>query len=248
MLLPAITDYVNALENPLGIFRTLGEPRVVRDVWGRVELQAGNSAAIFRYDDGEGRPRFLKCYIRPNPHLRTIYEYVERRSPAILPRVRLLPDEMFVHAPGGDAGWVDIVEGEWTPGETLAAALARAVRATDGARLEELARAFDLLWAGIRATEWAHGDLKPENIIVRPAADAGARLTLIDCDAMWIPALAGRRAAESGTPPWRDPSRTAARFGKIIDNHPARLIASSLHALASRPALWPVYTGLEDLA
>ncbi len=290
MLLPAITDYIGALENPTGVFRTLGEVSVERDIYGAVHLRAGNSAAVFRYTDEAGKARFLKCHIRPNPHLRAVYDYIERRRPALLPEVRLLPGELWVHTLGGGSGWADVVEGEWISGETLAAAVARAVKARDGVRLGELAAAFDALRASLAAAEWAHGDLKPENIIVR---SGGVRvddedgcsgyesvtggqplLALIDCDAMWIPALAGKRAAELGTPPYRDPARVAAqgvasgamqglspeaaqvaegvaeqgaaRFDKTIDDYPARLIGEALHRLASRPELWSGYTSFEE--
>lgn len=243
MLRPNISDYLNALENPAGIFRTLGEPRIERDVWGVPDFRAGNSAAIFKHDDGEGRRRLLKCYIRPNRHLRAIYDYIERHHPPILPSVRLLQDEMFVHTADGGAVWVDIVEGEWTEGTTLEKAVAGAVKAADGTYLTLLADAFDALRGEISTAEWAHGDLKPENIVVRPDGS----LVLIDCDAMWIPELAGQSAAELGTPPYRDPARTPVDFDKTIDDHPARLIASCLRALASRPSLWPDYTTFEEL-
>ncbi len=243
MLRPTITDYIAALENPEGVFRTLGKLSVRRDIYGAVEFLAGNSAAIFRHTAADGGQRFLKCYIRPNRHLHTIYDYVERRRPALLPEVRLLREEVFVHRPDSAAGWVDVVEGEWTEGQTLAAALARAAARNDGERLVQLARAFDALTRQLAAAEWAHGDLKPENIVVKP----GGALALIDCDAMWIPALTGERAAELGTPPYSDPGRTAADFDKTVDDHPARLIARGIRALADRPELRAGYTTFEEL-
>lgn len=241
MLPPTITDYIGTLENPGGVFRTLGEVCVERDIYGGVRLRAGNSAAVFRYVAPGGERRLLKCYIRPNRHLRAIYEYVERRRPALLPHVRLLREEMFVHTSGGER-WVDVVEGEWVEGNTLAAVVARATRTGDRKRLGELAGAFDVLWSRLAEAEWAHGDLKPENIIVTP----GGTLTPIDCDAMWIPSLKGEMAAELGTPPYRHPSRTASDFDKSIDDHPARLISTALCTLASHPELWPEYTTFED--
>jgi serine/threonine protein kinase len=261
MLRHAITDYIDAFENPDGIFRTLGDVAVERDVYGAPLFRAGNSAAIFTYRDG-GRQRFLKCYIRPNPHLRTVYDYIERRRPTLLPRVRLLREEIFVHTHGGDAGWVDVVDGEWTEGETLAAAVARAAKRGDVVRLGALADAFDELCASLSAAEWAHGDLKPENIVVRSgnvAERSGSALpsvqplinlptlTLIDCDAMWIPALAGERAAELGTPGYRHPSRTAAHFDKTIDDYPAQLLSVSLRAIATAPELYAKYNSPEVL-
>ncbi len=243
MLRPAINDYIGTLENPVGVFRSLGEPCVERDVWGAPRFRAGNSAAVFTCVGDDGRRRILKCYIRANPYLRAIYGYVERRRPALLPALRLLPDEMFVHTLGGEAGWVDVVEGEWTEGETLSAAVSNAVRTGNGVRLEGLADAFDRLWAELSAVEWAHGDLKPDNIVVRP----DGRLTLIDCDAMWIPELAGLQAVEMGTPPWCDTDAGAAIFNKTIDERPARLIGEALRIVAKNRELWPKYTALEQI-
>jgi serine/threonine protein kinase len=243
MLHPTITDYIATLENPSGVFRTLGEISVERDIYGAVALRAGNSAAVFRYAAPGAGWRFLKCYVRRNRHLGAVYDYIERRRPALLPDVRLLAGEMFVHTSGGCAEWIDVVEGEWTEGETLAAAVARAVRTRDGGGLTRLSDAFDAMWSSLSAAEWAHGDLKPENIIVKP--DGG--LALIDCDAVWIPALAGVKAAELGTPPYRDPARTAKDFNKTIDDLPARLISTTLRMLARRPELWSGYTSFEEL-
>jgi hypothetical protein len=245
MLRLSITDYIATLENPTGVFRTLAGVEVERDIYGEPAIRAGNSAAVFTYlaDDavgktGNSRRRFLKCYIRPNPHLRTIYEYVERTAPPLLPAVRLLRDELYVHTLSGAAGWVDLVEGEWTEGVTLDAEVARAAREGDTVRLGRLAAAFDGLCRELLASEWAHGDLKPENIIVRNGGDA---LTLIDCDAMWIPALAGMRASELGTIAYRHPARTAAHFDKRMDDYAALLISVSLHALALASELHAKY-------
>ena len=240
---PSISDYIGSLENPEGVFRTLTGVAVERDIYGEVGFRAGNSAAIFTYtDEGRGR-RFLKCHIRPNLHLRTIYEYVRRHRPEIVPQMRLLRDELFVHSPTGDAGWMDVVEGEWTEGKTLDVEVAYAAKAGNKTRLCELARAFDSLCEKLLAEEWAHGDLKPENIVV----GSDGRMVLIDCDAMWIPELAGQKAAELGTPAYRHPERTASHFSKCIDDYPAMLISASLHALALAPELYARYNTSDNL-
>jgi serine/threonine protein kinase len=235
---PTITDYVNSIESHSGVFRTLGEIALSRDVYGAPEIRAGNSAAIFTYETREGEQRFLKCYIRPNPHLGAIYGYIEKHRPPLLPEVRLLPRELFVHTIGSGAGWVDIVEGAWTPGQTLARAATGAAAARNASRLGALADSFDGLWCDLLNCEWAHGDLKPENIIVGPGGLAG-RMSLIDCDAMWIPELAGATAVELGTPPWRHPERGPGDFNKLIDDHPAAMISAILRLLAVSPSIWP---------
>ncbi len=219
MTRPSITDYIRTLENPVGVFRTLGEIVPERDVYGEVELVAGNSAAIFRYRAGRGM-RFLKCYIRPNPYLREIYDYIENFRPALLPEVKLLRNEMYVHTLAGGAGWVDVAEGEWIEGATLDVALAQ------GPWAENLASSFEKLCRELRLQEWAHGDLKPENIIVCP----DGRMRLVDCDAMWIPTLKGQRAVELGTPGFRHPDRTLEDFDKTIDDYPIGVISELLAA------------------
>jgi hypothetical protein len=242
MMLPRVTDYVHAVENPHGVFRTLGEVAVTQNVYGEVELHAGNNSVIFTYLSGRAK-RFLKCYTRHNPHLHTIYSYIERVRPRLLPRVRLLPAELYVTTLAGKAGWVDVVEGEWLAGETLDRAIANAAKNGDSQRLGELARRFDELCRALLAGEWAHGDLKPENIVVAP----DETMTPIDCDAMWIPELAGQRACELGTPAYRHPARDESWFSKQIDDYSMMLISVSLHALALDPTLWTRYNTTDNI-
>ncbi len=240
---PAITNYIQAIDGNGDTFRTLGPPELRRDEYGVPEMIAGNSAVVFPYTDPQGRSRFLKCYIRPNPLLKTIYDYVERKRPRLLPEARMLTDELFVDTPYGLSRWVDVVEGEWTEGETLAKAISQAAGKRNRERLGQLADAFDRLMCELDECEWAHGDLKPENIIVA----VGGELRLIDCDAMWIPELRGTRPAELGTPPWRDPAREAGLFDKTIDRYPANLITATLRLLELYPTLWPGYSRFEEL-
>ncbi len=239
---PTISDYIDAIDGGGAAFKTLDPPVLRRDEYGVPEMVAGNSAVVFPYNGRDGARRFLKCYIRPNTHLRTIYDYVERRRPALLPEARLLPGELFVGTPDGGSRWVDVVEGGWTEGETLAKAISAAAVKGDRARLGLLAGSFDRLRGELDGCEWAHGDLKPENIVV----GEGGKLTLIDCDAMWIPALRDARPAELGTPPWSDPARGAGLFDKSIDDYPARLLSEALHGLALDPDGWKGYSRFEE--
>ncbi len=247
MFRPSITDYIRTLENPTGVFRTLGAVEAERDIYGDIALRAGNSAAVFIYLRG-GQKRMLKCYTRPNPRLREIYAYIEQNRPALLPEIRLLTDELYVHALSGEAGWTDVVEGQWTDGETLNAVIGRNAGGSNGSGssgglFHVLALSFDNLCRALLAQEWAHGDLKPENIIVRP----DGTLALVDCDAMWIPEFGGQQAAELGTPGYRHPGRDASHFDKRIDDYPALLISASLHALALEPGLYAKYNTADNL-
>ena len=96
---------------------------------------------------------------------------------------------------------------------------------------------------GVTADDWAHGDLKPENIV----ADNRGRLHLIDFDAMFLPAFAGRHSPELGTAAFQHPARTVRDFDASLDDYPAALISTALHALALDPTLYARYSEADGL-
>lgn len=110
-------------------------------------------------------------------------------------------------------------------------------------RLAGLSAAFDTLAAAMVSDRTAHGDLKPENLIVDPA---GA-LHPIDFDAAFLPAFAGEQSPELGTAAYQHPARTAADFDASLDDYPAALISTALHALRVDPALHDRYGTADGL-
>ena len=92
--------------------------------------------------------------------------------------------------------------------------------------LSLLAYQFSRLSMWLLAQPFAHGDLKPDNIIVRE----DGTLTLVDYDGMYVPAMKGQKARESGTPDFRHPSRTEDSFDKHIDDFSIAAIMLSLKA------------------
>ena len=174
-----LRQYLTTLADTHGLTRTLGEIEVCRDGKGRICYSAGNSAVVFRIRC-EGRVRSLRCYMHHPRHLAEIYGE------------KLLPQELFIYTSPAGGVWVDVVLSDWIEGVTLHEAVAAAAEAGDTARLRRFAAAFDHMTAALTADDWAHGDLKPENIV----ADNRGRLHLIDFDAMFLPAFAGRHSPE----------------------------------------------------
>ena len=128
---------------------------------------------------------------------------------------------------------MDVLAEEWIEGSTLDETVRKACREGDRERLKTLSARFDRMAAAMLADDRAHGDLKPENIIVSP----DGTLHPIDWDAAFLPAFRGMRSLETGTPAYRHPARTAALFNERLDDFPAALISASLAALALDPAL-----------
>lgn len=215
-----LRQYLTTLEEPSGLCRTLEPFELCRDPQGRLLYAVGNSAAVFRIRR-EGRLQALRCYMRPAEHLEEIYGS------------RLLRRELFLYTSPDKGVWCDVVVDDWVEGRTLREEIDLALQAADRERLGALANRFDRLAVRLVADDWSHGDLKPENIVVRPSGE----LQLIDFDAMFLPAFAGRRSTELGTTAYQHPARDAGDFDASLDDYPAALISTALHALTLDPSL-----------
>lgn len=230
-MLPCLSQYIASLTNSDGLCRTLPDLEVCRDENGRPIFHTGNSAVVFKVRTGDRYLR-LKCYTRP----------VSADLEAIYGR-RFLRGELFVFQGPASGVWTDVVADEWIEGRTLDETVRSAAEAGDQEALKALSARFDALAAEMLADDRAHGDLKPENIIV----DREGRLLLIDFDAAFLPAFAGSRSPELGTEAYRHPQRTSETFDARLDDYPAVLISSALAALALDPALLASFPDADGL-
>ena len=110
----------------------------------------GNAAVSLpvRY---QGRRYMLKCYTRPSDRLPAIYGEAFHSK------------ELCVVDFAGRYHWVDCLLAEYVEGRSLDEVLCEA---TTEEEFSSLAREFDRMAGEILRSERAHGDLKPENIIV----------------------------------------------------------------------------------
>ncbi len=222
--LHSIRQYIEALEDPDGLTRTLGEISLCRTSAGEPVRAVGNSAVVFKIRCGRAY-RMLKCYTRPMVHLDAIYGS------------RLLPKELYIWQADGSGEWCDVVTDDWIEGETLHDVVIRAAQERDKESIRQLAERFDHLALDLLQQTWAHGDLKPENILIDPEGE----LHLIDFDAMFLPSFAGEKSPELGTTAYQHPARTEDLFDSSLDDYPIALISTALHALVLQPDLLERY-------
>lgn len=215
-----LRQYLHTLDDPEGLTRTLRDLTPRRHADGRLHYVAGNSAVTFRVTVG-GREKALRGYFNPPPHLRALYGE------------RLLERELYLFTSPQSGEWVDVVVSDWIEGVTLDSAIRKAAREGDTATLSDLSLRFDRLALQLLREEWAHGDLKPENILLT----AEGELRLIDFDACFLPRFAGERSREIGTAAFQHPTRDTSVFDRFIDDYPAALISTALHALCLDPSL-----------
>ena len=219
-----LKQYLLSLAHPDGLFRTLTSIEVCRNEAGEMIYASGNSAVVFkcRY---QNQIRKLRCYFQAHRPLDELYGE------------KYLPKELYVFTTPESGQWVDVVLEHWYEGENLSEAVERAALEGDTTQLERLSEAFDLFAADLIASPIAHGDLKPENIVV--SHDKGRiALHAIDWDGMYRPDLKRHTTCELGTSAYQHPQRTPQTYNASLDDFPAALIATALHSLTLRPELY----------
>lgn len=215
-----IANIVDAVYSPYAEWRTLGG--IVPEMQnGNRYYVAGNAAVSFRVV-WRGQRMMLKCYTRPNRRLGAIYGEGFR------------PREIVVVDVVGRSRRIDCLIMPYIEGRTLDEAI---VQAATESEYRALAEGFDRLAREILADERAHGDLKPENVIV--CEDGTMRA--VDWDAAFLPRFAGEQAVETGTAAYQHPARTVEMYDKHIDDYSIAMISTLLHAAAIDPATMAHY-------
>lgn len=221
----ALTDILDALSFGEKCFATLRNIEPIFDPRSRVLFSAGRSGALLKVAI-KGEPFALKCYTLPLPFGAERAHYLGTLPPSdIIIRPTLLAEELYANGRAVDVAFYPWVEGtsfNWALHKALHDKSPRAISSLLG----EFLRLMDLVEGG----EWRHGDLKTENIIVRPSG----RLTLVDCDALYAPTLPF--GGECGTPNWIHPARQDA-FNSHIDDYAVALIVVSLAVLLLAPEM-----------
>ena len=232
---PLIHQYIDAMNNPYGLFRTLDSLTVERDDTGELFYRAGNYSVIFKVHDTDGKNYALKCYTRIPPRLQSVYDHLGTGDSAgYWTRGRYLPDEIYIHTSEEEGCYYPVVLMEWVDGELLGRHAGRLCRTKNRTELYQLAVAFDRMARHLLTLDVAHGDLKQDNIVVTHEG----KLQLIDYDGAYLPCFAGYGSSVLGSPAYQHPKRDRNFFNKHIDDYSMALIALSLHALADEPDLF----------
>ena len=130
---------------------------------------------------------------------------------------------------------------DWIEGETMETYIAE--NYTDSYEMSMLCCRFCKMAAWLRSQSFAHGDIKPDNIIVRP----NGTLTLVDYDGMFVPAMKGQKSPTIGTKDFSHPLRTIDDFDETIDDFALASIALSLKAISLDSSLLQSYGASDRL-
>lgn len=115
---------------------------------------------------------------------------------------------------------------DWVEGKTLDKYLRENLG--NNSALNMLVYHFRQLSQWLITQPFAHGDLKPDNILVREDGS----LVLVDYDGMYVPAMSGEMARELGSTDFRNPHREVDEFDENIDLFSLISIFISLSVIA----------------
>lgn len=221
-----LTDIIDTLSYGEKCFATLRNIEPIFDPRGRALFSAGRSGAVFKVAI-KGEPFALKCYTHSLPFGAEKADYLGTLPPSdTIIRPSFLAEELHVNSRA-----IDVVLYPWVEGSSLDWAIRKALHDGDTLTIGCLLGEFLRLVGEVEGGEWRHGDLKTENIIIRP----NGSMTLVDCDALYAPTL--HFGGECGTPNWIHPSRQDA-FNSHIDDYAVALIVVSLAALTVAPTIY----------
>ena len=245
MQYPLISEYVAAIREAKDNLAELTNLVPVPDDHGEPYRSSGAFAVVFKMkDEKTGKLYALKCFTEEQEGraeaYRQIAEELEYVDSSYITPVRYLDKELFVDSNCEDDEFPVLLM-DWVEGETMEAYIA--ARHADTHAMSMLCYRFCKLAAWLRSQPFAHGDIKPDNIMVRP----DGTLTLVDYDGMFVPAMKGSKSPTIGTKDFSHPLRSVDDFDENIDDFALASIALSLKAISLSPTLYDEYGASDRL-
>lgn len=245
MQYPLISEYLAAIRDAHDNIDKLSHLVPVLDNYGEPYRSSGAFAVVFKMKDEQtGKYYALKCFTEEQEGraeaYRQIAEELEFVNSPYITYVKYLEKELFVDSNCDDEEFPVLLM-DWIEGETMETYIA--ANYTDTHAMAMLCYRFCKMAAWLRSQSFAHGDIKPDNIMVRP----DGTLTLVDYDGMFVPAMKGQKSPTIGTKDFSHPLRTIDDFDETIDDFALASIALSLKAISLDPSLLDQYGASDRL-
>ena len=245
MQYPLISEYVRAIQDASNNLDKLAHLVPVLDDHGEPYRSSGAFAVVFKMKDEQtGKCYALKCFTEEQEGraeaYRQIADELEFVDSSYITFVKYLDKEIFVDS-SCEEDEFPVLLMDWIDGETMETYIAENYQ--NGYAMAMLCYRFCKMAAWLRSQPFAHGDIKPDNIMVRPDGN----LTLVDYDGMFVPAMKGQKSPTIGTKDFSHPLRTVDDFDETIDDFALASIALSLKAISLKPSLLDEYGAADRL-
>ena len=245
MQYPLISEYVKAIQDAGDNLEELAHLTPVLDDHGEPYRSSGAFAVVFKMQDKRtGKYYALKCFTEEQQGRAEAYRQIADEldlldSPCIT-SVKYMENELFVDSQCEEDEF-SVLLMDWVDGETMEAYIAANYR--NQSAMLMLSYRFGKMAAWLRTQSFSHGDVKPDNIIIRPDGS----LTLVDYDGMFVPSMKGSKSPTIGTKDFSHPLRTVDDFDETIDDFSLASIALSLKAISMKSTLLDIYGASDRL-
>ena len=245
MQYPLISEYVKAIQDAGDNLEQLAHLTPVLDDHGEPYRSSGAFAVVFKMQDkSSGKYYALKCFTEEQQGraeaYRQIVDELDLLDSPYITSVKYMEKELFVDSQCEEDEFPVLLM-DWVDGETMEAYIAANYR--NQSAMSMLCYRFGKMAAWLRSQSFAHGDIKPDNIIVRPDGS----LALVDYDGMFVPAMKGCKSPTVGTKDFCHPLRTVDDFDETIDDFSLASIALSLKAISMNSTLLVTYGASDRL-
>lgn len=243
---PLITEYLQAIASSEDNLDQLSHLRPVLDDHGEPYRSSGAFAVVFKMQDpASGKCYALKCFTEEQSGRAEAYRLIAEELSAVdspyITAVQYYDKELFVDSSCADESEFPVLLMDWVEGITMEQYIRE--HHQDSTKMQWLCYRFCRMAAWLRSQALAHGDIKPDNVIVRPDGS----LTLVDYDGMFVPAMKGQQSPTLGTRDFSHPERTVEDFDETIDDFALATTALSLKAIALNPDFYEDCGGTDRL-
>ena len=245
MQYPLISEYVKAIQDAGDNLDKLSYLTPVLDDHGEPYRSSGAFAVVFKMQDkSSGKYYALKCFTEEQQGraeaYRQIADELDLLDSPYITSVKYMEKELFVDSQCEEDEFPVLLM-DWVDGETMEAYIAANYR--NQSAMLMLSYRFGKMAAWLRTQSFSHGDIKPDNIIVRPDGS----LTLVDYDGMFVSSMKGCKSPTVGTRDFSHPLRTVDDFDETIDDFSLASIALSLKAISMKSTLLDIYGASDRL-
>ena len=245
MQYPLISEYVKAIQDAGDNLEQLAHLTPVLDDHGEPYRSSGAFAVVFKMQDKRtGKYYALKCFTEEQQGraeaYRQIADELDMVDSPYITSVKYIEKELFVDCQCKEDEFPVLLM-DWVDGETMEAYIAANYH--NQSVMSKLCYRFGKMAAWLRTQSFAHGDIKPDNIIVRPDGS----LALVDYDGMFVPSMKGCKSPTIGTKDFSHPLRTMDDFDETIDDFSLASIALSLKSISMKSTLLDIYGASDRL-
>ena len=245
MQYPLISEYVKAIQDAGDNLEQLAHLTPVLDDHGEPYRSSGAFAVVFKMQDkSTGKYYALKCFTEEQQGraeaYRQIADELDLLDSPYITSVKYMEKELFVDSQCEEDEFPVLLM-DWVDGETMEAYIAANYH--NQSAMSMLCYRFGKMAAWLRSQSFAHGDVKPDNIIIRPDGS----LSLVDYDGMFVPSMKGSQSPTIGTKVFCHPLRTVDDFDETIDDFSLASIALSLKAISMKSTLLDIYGASDRL-